>query len=120
MRYKIHLLKIGGDFMLNFNLGAGMKAARVGDQIDAKVIALRGLLNQATMAANNFDNIELQMQNMAQLLGQSTDPTIQMLAMQFQMLQQNIDSTQKQIQSAISQMSPELQEIDNLTNKIQN
>ncbi|HDR8302754.1 TPA: hypothetical protein QC153_002107 [Bacillus cereus] len=104
----------------NFGLGSNMKAARTGDQIDAQVTAARGLLTQATMAANNFDAIEMQMQQVGQMLGQTQDPAMQMLAMQFQMLQQNIDSTQKQIQGSLNQLAPVLQEIDNLTNKIQN
>ena len=106
--------------MLNFNLGTGMKAARTGDQIDAQVTAARALLNQAAMAANQFDNVEMQMQQIGQMLSNTSDPTMQMLAMQFQMLQQNIDATQKQIQSALTQLAPVLQEIDTLTNKIQN
>lgn len=111
----------GGNTMLsNFGLGSNMKAARTGDQIDAQVTAARGLLTQATMAANNFDAIEMQMQQVGQMLGQTQDPAMQMLAMQFQMLQQNIDSTQKQIQGSLNQLAPVLQEIDNLTNKIQN
>ena len=106
--------------MLNFNLGTGMKAARTGDQIDAQVTAARALLNQASMAANSFDNVQMQMNQIAQMLAQTTDPPMQMLAMQFQMLQQNVDSSQKQIQSAIQQLIPILSEIDTLTNKIQN
>jgi len=108
------------NMLANFGLGGSMKAARTGDQIDAQVTAARGLLTQATMAANNFDAIEMQMQQVGQMLGQTQDPAMQMLAMQFQMLQQNIDSTQKQIQGSLSQLAPVLQEIDNLTNKIQN
>lgn len=101
-------------------LGGNMKAARVGDQIDAQVTALRGLLSQAVTASNNFDNIEMQMQQISQMLGQVQDPSMQMLSMQFQMLQQNIDATQKQIQGALAQMAPIAQEIDSLTNRIQN
>jgi uncharacterized coiled-coil DUF342 family protein len=106
--------------LTGLGLGSGMKAARTGDQIDAQVTAARGLLNQALTASNNFDNIEMQMQQISQMLGQVQDPSMQMLAMQFQMLQQNIDATQKQIQGALGQLSPIMQEIDNLTNKIQN
>ena len=105
--------------LTGFGLGTGMKAARTGDQIDAQVVAARGLLNQAITASNSFDNIEMQMQQISQMLGQVQDPSMQMLAMQFQMLQQNVDSTQKQIQSSLTQLAPVLQEIDNLTNKIQ-
>lgn len=101
-------------------IGGSMKAARTGDQIDAQVTAARGLLQQATMAANSFDNVEMQMQQLAQMMSQVQDPTMQMVAMQFQMLQQNIDSAQKQVQSALAQLGPVLQEVDNLTNKIQN
>lgn len=106
--------------MLNgFGIGTGMKAARTGDQIDAQVVAARGLLTQATMAAAQFDGIEMQMQNIAQMLQQSQDPQLAMLAMNFQMIQQQVDNTQKQIQSSLTQLAPILQEIDNLTNKIQ-
>lgn len=101
-------------------MGSGMKAARVGDQIDAQVVSLRGLLTQANQAAESFNNIELQMQQIATMLQQVQDPTIQMLSMQFQMLQQNIDTTQKAIQTPLNMATPILQEIDNLTNRIQN
>jgi hypothetical protein len=100
--------------------GGGMKAARTGDQIDAQVTAARGLLSQATMAAAQFDSIEVSMQQISTMLQQSNDPSLAMLAMQFNMLQTQVDNTQKQIQSSLTQMSPILQEIDNLTNKIQN
>jgi len=106
--------------MMNFGFNTGMKAARTGDQIDAQVTAARGLVNQAMMAANNFDGIEVQMQQIAQMLSQTQDPSMAMLAMQFQMLQTNIDATQKQVQASLQQLAPILQEIDNLTNKIQN
>jgi hypothetical protein len=100
-------------------LGNSMKAARVGDQVDAQVTAARGLVSQAIQASNGFDNIEMQLQQISQLLQGTQDPTMQMLAMQFQMLQQNIDATQKQIQLPLNQLAPVLQEIDSLTNKIQ-
>lgn len=107
--------------MLNtFGLGTGMKAARTGDQIDAQVTAARGLLSQATMAAGQFDMIEQQMAQIATMMQQSQDPTLAMLAMQFTMLQNQVDATQKQIQGSLTQLAPILQEIDNLTNKIQN
>ena len=102
------------------SFGTGMKAARTGDQIDAQVTAARGLLNQASMAAAQFDSIEVSMQQISQMLQQSQDPSLAMLAMQFNMLQTQVDNTQKQIQSSLTQLSPILQEIDNLTNKIQN
>jgi hypothetical protein len=105
--------------MLNgFGIGNGMKAARTGDQIDAQVTAARGLLSQATLAANNFDMIEQQLQQMSTMMQQ--DPSFAMLAMQFNMIQQQIDANQKQIQNSLTQLAPILQEIDNLTNKIQN
>ena len=101
-------------------MGGSMKAARTGDQIDAQVVALRGLITQANMAAESFNNIEIQMQQIAQMLQQIQDPSLQMLSMQFQMLQQNVDTTQKAIQSPLTQALTVAQEIDNLTNKIQN
>jgi hypothetical protein len=103
-----------------FGIGTGMKAARTGDQIDAQVTAARGLLTQASMAAGQFDSIEVQMQQIATMLQQSQDPSLGMLGMQFNMLQTQVDNTQKQIQSSLNQLAPILQEIDNLTNKIQN
>lgn len=107
--------------MLNaFGIGTGMKAARTGDQIDAQVTAARGLLSQATLAAANFDMIEQQMSQLASMLQQAQDPSLGMLAMQFSMLQNQVDATQKQIQNSLQQLAPILQEIDNLTNKIQN
>jgi hypothetical protein len=107
--------------MLNAGLfGTGMKAARTGDQIDAQVVAARGLVTQASMAASQFDSIEMQMQQIASMLQQSQDPSLMMLSGQFSMLQTMVDNTQKQIQSSLTQLAPILQEIDNLTNKIQN
>ncbi|MBH5317819.1 hypothetical protein I6N90_08380 [Paenibacillus sp. GSMTC-2017] len=106
--------------MFGVNPFGNQKAARTGDQIDAQVTAARGLLNQAVMAANNFDNIELQMSQISQMLQQSQDPGLAMVAMQFNMLQGQVDNTQKQIQASLQQLTPILQEIDNLTNKIQN
>lgn len=99
--------------------GGQMKAARVGDQVDAQVTAARGLLTQATMAAAQFDSIEMQMQQISQMLQQSQEPSLMMLSGQFTMLQTMVDNTQKQIQSSLTQLAPILQEIDNLTNKIQ-
>lgn len=101
-------------------MGSGMKAARTGDQIDAQVTAARGLLSQAQMSAAQFDGIEIQMQQIAGMLQQVQDPSMAMLAMQFTGMQTQIDNTQKQIVSALTQLAPVLQEIDNLTNKIQN
>lgn len=106
--------------MLNNMFGGGMKAARTGDQIDAQVVAARGLLQQAVQAATQFDSIEMQMQQVSTMLQQTQDPSLMMLANQFTMLQTMVDNTQKQIQSSLTQMTPILQEIDNLTNKIQN
>jgi hypothetical protein len=100
-------------------MGSGMKAARTGDQIDAQVTAARALVNQATMAAAQFDAIEVSMQQISQMLQQANDPSLSMLAMQFNMLQTQVDNTQKQIQSPLTQLAPVLQEIDSLTNKIQ-
>lgn len=103
-----------------FGLGTGMKAARTGDQIDAQVTAARGLLSQAQMAANQFDGIELQMNQIAQMLQSTQDPQFAMLAMQFSSMQTQIDNAQKQVVNSLAQLAPILQEIDNLTNKIQN
>lgn len=101
-------------------LGGSMKAARTGDQIDAQVTAARGLIQQASMAASQFDSIEMQMQQISQLLQSSQEPTLVMVSGQFSMLQTMVDNTQKQIQASLTQLAPILQEIDNLTNKIQN
>lgn len=101
-------------------LGGSMKAARTGDQIDAQVAIARGLVTQAQNAALQFDGIEVQMQQVATMMQQSQEPTFVMIGGQFTLLQTMIDNAQKQIQSALTQLAPVLQEIDNQTNKIQN
>ena len=96
--------------------GTGMKAARVGDQIDAQVQGAKALVLNAKTTAQQFDFVESQLQQFAQILGQA-DP---MSAMQFQNLQQQINNIQTQIVNSLNQVEGALTQIDNLTNAIQN
>ncbi|MDA2738436.1 hypothetical protein PDQ75_25105 [Bacillus cereus group sp. Bc015] len=101
--------------MLN-SFGFGMKSARVGDQIDAEVTALKGVAQNTKLTAQQFDYVESQLQQLSQLAG-NTDP---MLAMQFQQLQQQINNVQAQMVNGLTQIEQGLTKIDNLTDKIQN
>lgn len=107
----------GNNNMLGgFGIGTGMRAARTGDQIDAEVVAGKTVLANTKMTAQQLDFIETQLQQFAQMLGQ-TDP---MAAMQFQNLVQQINNIQGQIVNGISQAEQSFVKIDSLTDKIQN
>lgn len=104
-------------YMLGGNMfGMGMKSARVGDQIDAEVVAGKTLLANTKMTAQQLDFIETQLGQFANMLGQ-TDP---MASMQFQNLVQQINNIQGQIVNGISQAESSFVKIDALTDKIQN
>jgi chromosome segregation ATPase len=94
----------------------GMKSARVADQIDAEVKAGKALVENAEITAKQFDFYEQQLSQFASMI-QSADPSA---AMQFQMLQQQINNTQSQIAAALNQIKQTLANIDALTDKIQN
>lgn len=96
--------------------GMGMKSARVGDQIDAEVTALKSVVTNAKLTAQQFDFVETQLQQLSQMAG-NTDP---MLAMQFQQLQQQINNVQAQVVNGLTQVESGLVKIDTLTDKIQN
>lgn len=96
--------------------GMGMKSARVGDQIDAEVTALKGVTSNTKLTAQQFDFVESQLQQLAQLAG-NADP---MLAMQFQQLQQQINNVQAQVVNGLTQIEQGLTKIDAITDKIQN
>lgn len=96
--------------------GMGMKSARVGDQIDAEVVAGKTLLANTKMTAQQLDFIETQLQQFAQMLGQQ-DP---MASMQFNNLVQQINNIQGQIVNGITQAENSFVKIDSLTDKIQN
>jgi uncharacterized protein YukE len=96
--------------------GLGMKSARVADQIDAQVESSKALVENAVTIAQQFDFYEQQLSQFASML-QSADPAS---AMQFQMLQQQINNTQSQIVQALKQIHDALGRIDALTDKIQN
>ncbi|MFX5501851.1 hypothetical protein ACM5ME_17765 [Bacillus subtilis] len=98
------------------SFGLGMKSARVGDQIDAEVTALKSVASNTKLTLQQFDFVESQLQQLAQLAG-NTDP---MLAMQFQQLQQQINNIQAQGASGLTQIEQGLTKIDGLTDKIQN
>ena len=100
----------------SLSFGLGMKSARVGDQIDAEVTALKGVVSNAKLTLQQFDFVESQLQQLAQLAGQA-DP---MLAMQFQQLQQQINNIQAQAVNGYVQVENGLVKIDGLTDKIQN
>jgi hypothetical protein len=101
--------------MLN-GFGFGMKAARVGDQIDAETRAVKATVENTLMVAQQFDFVETQLQQFAQLL-QADAPH---LAMQFQNLQSQINNIQGQIANNLRQVVQALTNIDALTDKIQN
>jgi hypothetical protein len=101
---------IGGVF------GNGMKAARVADQVDAHVRTARGQVQNINMVAQQFDYVETQLQQIAQLVSQSGDA---MAAMQFQTLQAQINNIQGQITNSLRLVDQELAAIDALTDKIQ-
>lgn len=96
--------------------GIGMKSARVGDQIDAEVKGGKTVVNNVKMVAQQFDFVESQLQQFAQLIGQA-DP---MAAMQFQNLQAQINNIQGQIMNGLTQVDQTLTNIDALTDRIQN
>lgn len=96
--------------------GMGLKSARVGDQIDAEVTALKGVAQNTKVTAQQFDFVESSLQQLAQLAGQA-DP---MLAMQFQQLQSQINNIQTQVVNGLTQVEQGLTKIDTLTDKIQN
>ncbi|TVX89680.1 hypothetical protein [Paenibacillus agilis] len=96
--------------------GFGNKSARVGDQIDAEVKGLKNVVNSVNMVAQQFDFVEAQLQQFAQIIGNS-DP---MAAMQFQNLQAQINNIQGQIVASLGQINQGLTNIDALTDKIQN
>jgi conjugal transfer/entry exclusion protein len=96
--------------------GLGMKSARVGDQIDAEVTAAKALVQNCMLTAQQFDFVESQLQQFAQLISQA-DPSA---AMQFQNMQQQINNIQAQIVSVLQQVHQSLTKIDGLTDKIQN
>jgi hypothetical protein len=98
------------------SFGLGMKSARVGDQIDAEVKALKGIASNTKLTLQQFDFVESQLQQLAQLSGQS-DP---MLSMQFQQLQSQINNIQSQGVNGLTQIEQGLTGIDQLTDKIQN
>lgn len=96
--------------------GFNSKSARVADQIDAEVKAGKSLLQNANMVAQQFDFYEQQLAQFAQML-QAHDPSA---SMQFQLLQQQINNTQTQIVQSLQQVNQLLNNIDSLTDKIQN
>lgn len=96
-------------------LGTGMKAARTGDQIDAKVQAGKSVLDMAEMSLQQLDFIESQLTQMAQQL-QHEAP---MIAMNFQNLVQQINNNQAQVANGVRQAKQIFVEIDGLTDKIQ-
>jgi hypothetical protein len=96
-------------------LFGGMKAARTGDQIDAQVQGARQLVANAKMTAQQFDFIETQLQQLAQLVGD----TDQMAVMQFQNMKQQMNNIQAQIINSLSGVDEALAHIDKLTDNIQ-
>jgi hypothetical protein len=96
--------------------GFGLKSARVADQIDAEVKAGKSIVQNTNMVAQQFDFVESQLQQFAQLITQA-DP---MAAMQFQNLQAQINNIQSQIVNGLRQIDQSFTNIDGLTDKIQN
>lgn len=98
--------------MFNFN----GKAARVGDQIDAEAKSGINVLQNAILVSQQFDFVEQQLTQFAQML-QGSDP---MAGMQFTQMQQQINNIQSQLVNAVKTAQASFQTIDSLTNKIQN
>jgi hypothetical protein len=96
--------------------GFGMKSARVADQIDAEVKGGKSIIQNTMMVAQQFDFVESQLQQIAQIVSQA-DP---MASMQFNNLQQQINNIQAQITNGLKQLEQVLSNIDGLTDKIQN
>jgi hypothetical protein len=101
---------------LGGGLLGGMKSARVGDQIDAEAKSGKMILSNALLVAQQFDFVESQLAQFAQILSQQ-DPSS---AMQFQNMQQQINNIQSQMVNAINQGVQTFTNIDTLTNSIQN
>jgi hypothetical protein len=97
-------------------LGFSNKAARVGDQIDAEAKAGASLINNALIAVQQLDFYEQSLAQFASIV-QQHDPSA---AMQFQMMQQQINNTQTQIVAALKGAHQSFANIDGLTNRIQN
>lgn len=103
-------------FGSGLGFGAGMKSARVADQIDAEVKAGINVLTNTQMVADQLDFIETQLNQFAQLIGQA-EPTV---AMQFQNLVAQVNNVQGQVKNGIVQGIQSFRTIDSLTDKIQN
>ncbi|MEC0276829.1 hypothetical protein [Peribacillus frigoritolerans] len=96
-------------------LGSGMKAARVGDQIDAEVKGALSIASNTIMTLDQFDFVETQLAQFGQLLQQENP----LLAQQFQNLVNQINNIQGQAKNGISQIQTSLRTIDSHTNVIQ-
>lgn len=101
--------------MNGFGLG-NMRSARVADQVDAEIAGARNIINSTKMVAGQFDFLESQLQQLAQLIGQA-EPS---LAMQMQSMQASINNIQQQILGGLTQVEQSLTKMDSLTDKIQN
>lgn len=98
-----------------FGFGMGNKAGRVADQVDAEAKAGILAITNAVTTATQFDFVETQLQQFAQMVGQQ-DP---MAGMQFQNMQQQINNIQQQIVNALKQAEQSFRNIDSITDKIQ-
>jgi hypothetical protein len=96
-------------------MGSGIKAARTGDQIDAEVKGALSIATNTKMTLQQFDFVETQLTQFAQILQQEAPQ----LAMQFQNLTQQINNIQGQSVQGITQIEQSLRNIDSLTDKIQ-
>lgn len=92
-------------FGTGLGFGSSLKSARVADQIDAEVNAGKAILTGVKITAQQFDFVESQLSQFAQLIGQA-DPQS---AMQFQSLQQQINNIQLQITTGLTQVEASLQ-----------
>jgi uncharacterized protein (DUF1501 family) len=107
----------GNLIMFGTVFGQGLKSARVADQIDAQVVAGKSLLQNSMMTAQQFDNVELTLQQVAQIVASNGDT---MGAMQFETLKNQINQIQAQIVANLNEVAKVLANIDSLTDKIQN
>lgn len=92
------------------------KSARVGNEIDMYVGQIKSDVMNLKMSINQSDMIEMQFAQLSEIAKRSGDVQ---LAMQFDMLKQMLDNTQRNNLQILSSMEQKLQMIDNATDKVQ-
>ena len=92
------------------------KSARVGNEIDMYVGQIKSDVMNLKMSINQSDMIEMQFAQLSEIAKRSGDVQ---LAMQFDMLKQMLDNTQRNNLQILSSMEQKLQMIDNATDTVQ-